>query len=87
MATYQIKWKTSALRELKKIDRKMIPRIVSLAESLVDNPFPSGTRKLCGADKTYRIRVGDYRILYDVHQSIVTIEIIRVKHRKDVYRN
>lgn len=86
MATYQIKWKTSALRELKKIDKKMIPRIVSLAESLVADPFPSGARKLCGTEHTYRIRLGDYRIIYDVHRSIVTVEIVRVRHRKDVYR-
>ncbi len=64
----------------------MIPRIVSLAESLEANPFPTGARKLTGADNTYRVRLGDYRIVYDVHQSIVTIEIIRVGHGKDVYR-
>ena len=86
MAIYQIKWKTSALRELKKIDKKMIPRILSLVESLEVQPFPSGIRKLCGTKNTYRIRIGDYRIVYDVHKSIITIEIIRVRHRKDVYR-
>ena len=63
MATYHIKWKASALRELKKIDRKMIPRIVSVVESLAANPIASGTRKLCGTDNTYRVRLGDYRII------------------------
>ena len=84
MATYQIKWKTSALRELKRIDKKMIPRIVSLVESLEANPFPTGIRKLTGTANTYRVRLGDYRIVYDVHQSIVTVEIVRVRHPSDV---
>jgi mRNA interferase RelE/StbE len=86
MATYQIEWKTSALQELKRLDRKSVPRIVSAAEALSENPFPHGVRKLSGAESTYRIRVSDYRIVYTVGKVILRIEIIRVRHRKDVYR-
>jgi len=86
MATYRIEWKASALRELKRIDRQDVPRIVAAVESLSDNPFPPGVRKLQGAEYTYRIRVGDYRVLYEVYQGTIRIQIVRVRHRKDVYR-
>lgn len=87
MATYQIEWKASALRELKGIDRQAVPRIIAAVGALSDNPFPPGVRKLRGAEHTYRIRVGDYRVLYEVHHDSIRIQIIRVKHRKDVYRD
>ena len=86
MAIYQIEWKKSAIRELKHLDRKIIQRIIYAVDSLPKNPFPTGVRKLTGSEKTYRIRVGDYRVVYEVHTKTITIEIIRVRHRKDVYR-
>lgn len=86
MATYQIEWKPSALRELKRIDRQTVARIVSAVESLPSNPFPSGARKLQTSDRTYRIRVGEYRVIYEVFQSQLVIQIVRVRHRKDAYR-
>jgi mRNA interferase RelE/StbE len=86
MATYQIEWKTSALRELKKLDKPVIPRIITAVESLIDNPFPTGVRKLQGSEHTYRLRVGDYRILYEVYQNVLRIQIVRVRHRREAYR-
>ncbi len=86
MATYQIEWKASAVRELKRLDRKIIPRIVSTVESLSTVPFPVGVRKLQGAANTYRLRVGDYRIIYEVFHARIVIVILRVRHRKDAYR-
>ncbi len=86
MATYQIEWKKSALRELKQLDRKSIPRVISAVESLSTGPFPSGVRKLQGSDNTYRVRIGQYRIVYEIFQGKIVIVIIRVRHRKDAYR-
>ena len=86
MATYQIEWETSALRELKRLDRKVIPRIISAVESLSTDPFPAGVRKLQGSDNTYRVRVGQYRIVYEIFQARIVIVILRVRHRKDAYR-
>jgi len=86
MATYRIEWKASALHELKGIDKQVVPRIVAAVGALADNPFPSGVRKLRGTEHTYRMRVGDDRVLYEVYHQSVQIPIIRVKHRKDVYR-
>ena len=86
MATYQIEWKKSALRELKRLDRKIVPRIISTVESLSTNPFPSGVRKLQGADNTYRVRIGEYRIVYEIFHARIVIVILRVRHRKEAYR-
>ncbi len=86
MAPHRIEWKSSALRELRRLDRPVISRIVATVESLADNSFPRGARKLSGAEHTYRVRVGDYRIIYEVFENASLIEIVRVRHRRDVYR-
>jgi len=86
MGAYQIEWKRSALREVKALDRQVVPRIIEAVESLPSDPFPSGVRKLQGSWHTYRIRVGEYRVIYDVLPSRLLIQIVRVRHRKDAYR-
>ena len=86
MATYQIEWKRSAIKELEKLPRPMISKIVSAVGNLSSNPHPSGVRKLVGSEDSYRIRVGDYRVLYNIIENRLFIEIVRVGHRKDIYR-
>jgi len=86
MASYKIRWKSSAKKELKKLDKKIILRILQAVEKLANNPRQSGSRKLVGSESIYRIRVGDYRIIYNIESSLLTIEIIKVGHRREVYR-
>ncbi|GHC65375.1 type II toxin-antitoxin system RelE family toxin [Roseibacillus persicicus] len=86
MASYQIKWRQSTRRDLRKISKEALPRIVAAIESLGEEPRPNGSMKLAGSDLAYRIRVGDYRIIYEIFEETVLIEIVRVGHRKDVYR-
>lgn len=86
MALYNIEWRQSAQKELKKLDKQVILRILETIEGLAENPYPSDSKKLHGAVHKYRIRVGDYRIIYCVLSEIVTIEIVRIGHRKEVYR-
>ncbi len=86
MATYRIEWKTSAVKELKKIDRTIISRIIDAVDELGTEPLPSGVRKLQGSDHSYRIRVGDYRIVYEIKKDVLTVLIVKIRHRKDVYR-
>jgi mRNA interferase RelE/StbE len=86
MASYKIEWKQSAIKELKKLQKKTISKIIQTIETLPDNPHPPGSRKLHGAEYTYRLRAGDYRIIYSVYSDIVTIEIVRIGHRKEIYR-
>ena len=86
MASYRIEWKDSAQKELRRLDRGVIPRIHEAVGLLAATPFPQGCRKLQGSSNTYRIRVGDYRVIYEVSEGRLLIEIVRVRHRKDVYR-
>ena len=86
MDTYKIEWKHSAIKELEKLPRPMISKIVSAVDNLSSNPYPQGVRKLVGTEDTYRIRIEDYRVLYNLVEKKLVIEIVRVRHRKDVYR-
>jgi mRNA interferase RelE/StbE len=86
MASYRIDWKPSALKELRKLPSEAIGRIVSAVKALEENPLPSGSRKLVGGRSSYRIREGDYRVIYTVTADILVIEIVKVGHRKDVYK-
>jgi addiction module toxin, relE/stbE family len=59
--------------------------IVQALDLLTENPRPIGCKKLTNDDK-YRVRVGNYRILYEIHEDIITIEVVTIAHRKDVYK-
>jgi mRNA interferase RelE/StbE len=85
MDSYSLEWKRSAAQELKKLPRDVVGRILKAVEQLSTAPYPSGVRKLVGAEHTYRIRVGDYHVIYSVMASVLIIEIIRVGHRRDIY--
>jgi mRNA interferase RelE/StbE len=86
MASFEVVWKRSAEKELRQMPRALIRRIVDAVIALKDDPFPPGVRKLQGAERTYRIRVGDYRVVYTVDGGRLVIEVIRVRHRREVYR-
>ena len=86
MGTYQIEWKKTALRELKRLDRQVVPRIVAAVDSLSTQPLPAGVRKLQGSQRTYRIRVGTYRVIYELYEARLVVEVVRVRHRKDAYQ-
>ena len=86
MASYQIEYRGSAERELHRIDPQMVPKVVAAVRALAEQPRPSGTRKLAGSEQAYRIRVGDYRVVYTVDDQQKYISVDRVRHRKDAYR-
>ena len=86
MTSYTIEWKRNAVKELKNLPKDAIPRILTTVEQLSQNPRPVGARKLVGSEFSYRVRVGSYRVVYSVFESVFVVEIVRVGHRKDVYR-
>ena len=63
MESFKILWKKSAIKDLEKIPSKIVRRIIEIVESLSENPFPRGVRKIIGTENFFRIRVGDYRIM------------------------
>ena len=82
----RVDWKKSTKKDLRKLPADVVDRVLAVVESLVDEPFPPGVEKLAGTEHAYRIRLGDYRIVYEVMVQTELIEIQRVRHRKDVYR-
>ena len=86
MLHYKIIWKESAFKELQKIDSVFIPKIIKAVESLSENPFPRNSKKLFGSEHAYRIKIGSYRVVYTILHGKLLIEIVRIAHRKDVYR-
>lgn len=86
MSHYTLRWKRSALKELEKLPGATVVKLVALAESLVDEPFPDGCRKLSGTEHTWRVRTGNYRLVYQIDNGQLIIEVIKVGHRKAVYR-
>jgi len=70
---------------LESLPGKIQDRIFEAIDALVDNPRPRGCRKLRGRDSQYRIRVGDYRVIYEIDDKTVTVLILRIRHRKDAY--
>lgn len=85
MDSYRIEFAKSAEKDLRKIDRSMIPRLLAEIESLETNPRPDGVRKLVGSERTYRIRIGQYRVVYEIEDDRLILFVVRIAHRKDAY--
>lgn len=87
MASYRLEWRRSTRKDLRRIAPTDVVRIIAAVEALAEDPLPSGCVKLSGSERCYRIRVGDYRILYEVQGDCLVIEVIKVGHRRDVYKD
>ena len=85
MAKYKISVKKSAVKELVDIPKKELQKIIKKIQALSSNPRPQGTQKLSHKEQ-FRIRRGDYRIIYSIHDDDLTVHIIKVGHRKEIYR-
>ena len=83
---YALLIKRSAERDLRQLPRATFERVNAKILSLRDDPHPRGARKLVGALEGWRIRVGDYRVLYQIDDEGQTVTVVRVKHRREVYR-
>ncbi len=83
---YTIDFTASALRELRALDSLTQRRVAAKIEELREDPFPPGVRKFQGEAGHWRIRVGDYRIIYRIERRRVVVVIVRIGHRREVYR-
>jgi mRNA interferase RelE/StbE len=83
---YTIEFKPSARKQFDKLDRQMKHRVRTSIDSLATNPLPRGVEKLHGAEATFRIRVGDYRVLYEIEGDKLLVLVLRIGHRREVYR-
>ncbi len=84
---YSVELTKKAHKSLKKIDRSILKRIFKALQDLSINPFPTGFKKLKGqTEEKYRIRVGDYRIIYTIRNGELIILVLTIGHRKDIYK-
>jgi len=86
MAKYELLISQSAEKTLKRLPKKDTARVVATIEKLAIDPRPQGCRKLSGEVNTYRVRVGVYRIIYEIGDQLLRILILKIGNRKDIYR-
>lgn len=85
MAIYELRVRASVAKDLRGLPKADVRRILARIEGLSVDPRPAGSEKLSG-DEKYRIRQGDYRILYSIDDRQVIVEVVKVGHRREVYR-
>jgi mRNA interferase RelE/StbE len=83
---YRIVFARSARRDLEKMESTIARRVLAKIEELIDRPRPVGCRKLEGGSNLWRLRVGDYRVVYSVDDDRRLIDVVAVRHRREVYR-
>jgi mRNA interferase RelE/StbE len=86
MGEYAITFARSARRELEVLNASIVRRVISRINGLSQDPRPSGSRKLQGEANLWRIRIGDYRVVYTVDDRQRTVDIVRIRHRREAYR-
>ena len=85
---YEVKVERRVAKFLSSLkDRKLLQRFRTALDGLEHDPRPKGSRKLRGAERDFRIRIGDYRILYRVEDDRLLVIVVRIRHRREVYRD
>lgn len=89
MPSYRVEFKKSARKEFDRLPKKIQGKVVEALTLLAENPFSEllPIKKLKGVDSLYRVRLGDYRLLYTVEQSLLTVIVIKIGNRREVYRH
>ena len=85
MGRYRVVFRKSVARDLRRFPHRDVARILATIESLSEDPRPAGVEKLSGQER-YRVRQGDYRIIYEISDDAVIVIVVKVGHRSDVYR-
>jgi mRNA interferase RelE/StbE len=85
MARYELRFKASVAKDLRGLPKDDVRRILERVEALCDDPRPSGSEKL-SAQERYRVRQGNYRILYEILDAEVVVLVVKIGHRREVYR-
>ena len=86
MACYRVEFTATAEKQLKKLPKRERVRVAECIVGLAAEPRPAGSRRLQGYDAVYRVRVGTYRIIYEIYDQKVTVIVLKIGHRKDVDR-
>ena len=84
--SYHIEFTTAAARQIRKLPHSVSNRILDAIAALGEDPRPPGCKKLAGEQTAWRIRIGGYRVIYDVVDASLTVCVVRVGHRREIYR-
>jgi len=84
--TYRVRLAPRAKRDLRRLSQQVQDRILPEIHALGSNPRPHGVVKLTDRVRTYRIRIGDYRVVYEIHDEVLLVLVVEIDHRRDVYR-
>ncbi|MCC7089176.1 MAG: type II toxin-antitoxin system RelE/ParE family toxin [Dehalococcoidia bacterium] len=82
---YTVRIDRHAERQVRRLPPSVRERVLRAAYALADDPRPPGVRKMRGADLRYRIRVGDYRVIYEIHDNVLLVLVVEVGNRREVY--
>ena len=85
--SYEVKFSKGAKKQFRKLPLDVQQRIQTKINDLAIEPRPNGVKKLQGDDNSYRLRVGDYRVIYEVVDNVLIVTVIKVGHRSDIYKN
>jgi mRNA interferase RelE/StbE len=83
---YEVYLERSVENDLKRLPASTFQRIIPRIKTLAANPRPSGCRKITGSKNDWRLRIGDYRVVYEIEEKAKVVRIMRVPHRREVYR-
>ena len=83
---YRVLLERAAEKDLSRLSSEIHDRVIGAIQSLAQNPRPPGCRKLTGSKSDWRIRVGDYRVVYEIADAVRIVRVNRVRHRREVYR-
>ena len=84
---YSLEIKSSVEKDLKKVPKSMVERIIDAIEKLAENPYPRQSKKIKSAEMTYRLRIGDYRVIYQIEKERKVVIVYHVRHRKVAYEH
>lgn len=84
---YKIEFKPAALRSFSSLPKPIKKQIAKKIDVLANNPRPPGVKKLSGSESRYRIRSGEYRVVYEIRDNLLLILVVRIGHRREVYRD
>lgn len=82
---YRVEFTSTAAKQIRKLESGVRRRVEAALAGLSAEPRPAGVKKLVGEDNAWRIRIGDHRAIYEIHDDVVTVVVFRVAHRREVY--
>ena len=83
---YRVLLERAAEKDLGRLSARLHDRMIAAIQALSENPRPTGCRKLTATDNDWRIRVGDYRVIYEIDDAVQVLRVNRIRHRREVYR-